>query len=144
MICLWKLIISAKTLSISAWRVCLGPSERTDTSPTSSIWWSYDWNVLFSKTDQNCSSGTHSITGKFLLKISCGKPWISQPNLHQIQLSGTVSESSGRADSKTVIGFQIWPRFEGVIEVSLGDNWKDHCWMYLFCIYLKAEKLRQF
>ena len=102
----------------------LGPSERTDIPSTSSIWWSYHWNVLFSKTDQNCSSGTDSITGKFLLKMSCVLPSISQPNIPQIQLSGTVLESSGRADSKTVIGFQIWPIFEGLIEVSLGDKWK--------------------
>ena len=54
--------------------------------------------------------------------MSCTKPQITQPNLHQIQLSGTVLESSGRADSKTVIGFQIRQRFEGDIEVSLGDK----------------------
>ena len=61
----------------------------------------------FPKTGQNCSSGTDSITGKFLLKMTCVLPSISQPNIAQIQLSGTVLESSGRADSKTVIGFQI-------------------------------------
>ena len=47
--------------------------------------------------------------------------------LSQIQLSGTVLESSGWADSETAINFHIWTRFEGVIEVSLGDNWNFHC-----------------
>ena len=56
--------------------------------------------------------------------MSCEKPLVSQPNLHQIQLSGTVLESSGPADSETAVDFYIWPRFEGVIEVSLGDKWK--------------------
>ena len=32
------------------------------------------------------------------------------------KLSGTVLESSGRADSKTVPGFDNWPKFDGVIE----------------------------
>ena len=36
----------------------------------------------------------------------CVLPSISQPNLHQIQLSGGVLESSGHADFKTVIDFQ--------------------------------------
>ena len=56
--------------------------------------------------------------------MSCGKPQLSQPNLHQIQLSGTVLESSGPADSESAIGFSIWPWFDGVIGVSLGDSWK--------------------
>ena len=45
-------------------------------------------------------------TGKFRHDMTCGKPSISQPNLHQIPLSGGVSESSGRADFKTAIDFQ--------------------------------------
>ena len=67
--------------------------------------------------------------------MSCGKPQLSQPNLHQIQLSGTVLESSGPADSETAIDFNIWPRFEGVIEVSLGDNWNLHCCILYTDIY---------
>ena len=63
--------------------------------------------------------------------MGCVKPLVSQPNLHQIQLSGTFLESSGRADFETAIDFNIWPRFEGVIEVSLGDNWNPHCCIYL-------------
>ena len=70
------------------------------------------------------SFGTDLITGNFSFKMSCTKPQITQPFLHQMQLSGTVLESSGHVDSKTVIGFWIWPSFEGVIEVSLGDKWK--------------------
>ena len=99
-------------------------SDGPTTSTTYRIRWSFSWDDYFPMTDQNCSSGTDSITGKFLLKMTCVLPSISQPNIAQIQLSGTVLESSGRADSKTVIGFQIWPIFEGVIEVSLGDKWK--------------------
>ena len=34
--------------------------------------------------------------------MTCVLPTITQPILHQIQLSGGVSESSGRADFKTV------------------------------------------
>ena len=48
--------------------------------------------------------------------IYCLLPWLSQPNLGQIKLSGTVLESSGQADSKTVPGFDVWTKFEGVIE----------------------------
>ena len=66
--------------------------------------------------------------------MSCGKPLVSQPNLYQIQLSGTVLESSGQADSETAIDFNIWPRFEGVIEVSLGDKWNFH-----YCITFKES-----
>ena len=57
--------------------------------------------------------------------IYCLLPWLSQPNLGQIKLSGTVLESSGRADSKTVPGFDNWPRFVGVIEqnkISIPDK----------------------
>ena len=45
--------------------------------------------------------------------MSCVLPSISQPNIAQIQLSGTVLESSGHADSKTVIEIQDWPRIHG-------------------------------
>ena len=73
--------------------------------------------------------------------MSCDKPLVSQPNLHQIQLSGTVLESSGQADSETAIDFNIWPRFEGVIEVSLGDNWNFHC---CICSTKEAKKCKSF
>ena len=43
----------------------------------------------------------------------CVQPSIFQPNLHQIQQSGGFSESSGHADSKTVIEIQDCPRFHG-------------------------------
>ena len=38
------------------------------------------------------------------------------------KLSGTVLESSGRADSNTVHGFDNWPRFVGVIEQNKISN----------------------
>ena len=41
----------------------------------------------------------------------CLWPSLTQPNLGQIKLLGTVLESSGRADSKTVPGFDNQPRF---------------------------------
>ena len=41
---------------------------------------------------------------------------ITPTNLGQLSKSGTVLESSGRADSKTIPGFDNWPRFVGVIE----------------------------
>ena len=46
----------------------------------------------------------------------CLWPSLTHANLGQIQLPGTVLESSGRADSKTIPGFDNWPRFVGVIE----------------------------
>ena len=67
--------------------------------------------------------------------MSFEKPLVSQPNFHQIQLSGTVLESSGPVDSETAIDFNILPRFEGVIKVSLGDNWKEHC-----CMSIKTQE----
>ena len=102
-------------------------SEQAGTPLTSRIWLSFDWDISFYKTDHNYSCATDSITGFFFDLMSCDKPLVSQPNILQIQLSGTVLESSGPADSETVIDFHIWPKFEGVIEVSLGDNWKEHC-----------------
>ena len=44
--------------------------------------------------------------------IKCVKLQITQPKLHQIKDIGGVLESSGCADSKTVIGIPIWPRFD--------------------------------
>ena len=60
--------------------------------------------------------------------IYCLLPWLSQPNLGQIKLSGTVLESSGRADSKIVPGFDNWPRFVGVIEQNkILDSFDKYC-----------------
>ena len=53
---------------------------------------------------------------KMLVIRLCLWPWLTQAILGQIQLSGTVLESSGQADLKTVPGFDNWPKFEGVIE----------------------------
>ena len=52
-------------------------------------------------------------TGKFCHGLTYAWPAISQPNLHQIQQLGGVSEPSGHADSKTVIEIQDCPRFHG-------------------------------
>ena len=46
----------------------------------------------------------------------CLWPSLTHSNLGQILLPGTVLESSWRADSKTVPGFDNWPRFVGVIK----------------------------
>ena len=54
--------------------------------------------------------------------MTCVKPSISQSILHQIQQSGGVLESSGRADSKTVIGFHISPRFVGEKDQNIRDK----------------------
>ena len=45
--------------------------------------------------------------GKFCDDMTCVLPSISQPNLYQIQLLRGVSESSGPAESKTVIEIQF-------------------------------------
>ena len=55
----------------------------------------------------------------------CVQPSIFQPNLHQIQQSGGFSESSGHADSKTVIEIQDWPRFHGEKD-KLWETGSDH------------------
>ena len=41
---------------------------------------------------------------------------MSQPKLSQIGHVGGVLKTSGPADSKSVPGFDNWPRFVGVIE----------------------------
>ena len=46
----------------------------------------------------------------------CLQPQISQPKLGQIGHVGGVLKTSGPADSKSVPGFNNWPRFVGVIE----------------------------
>ena len=46
----------------------------------------------------------------------CLEPQISQPKLGQIGHVGGVLKMSGPADSKSVHGFDTWPRFVGVIE----------------------------
>ena len=46
----------------------------------------------------------------------CILSWLTQPNFGQIGLQGTVLESSGHADSKTVPVSENWPRFAGVID----------------------------
>ena len=55
----------------------------------------------------------------------CLQPQISQPKLGQIGQVGGILETSGPADSKTVPGFDNWPRFVGVIEqnkISIHDK----------------------
>ena len=95
---------------------CIICSSVPKTYHTSRSWWIVDWDVEFQKPDHHSSFGTDSITGNFLFKMSCTKPQITQPNLHQIQLSGTVLESSEHTDSKTVLDFDNWPIFVRVIE----------------------------
>ena len=104
-----------------------GVSECSDglkASHSSRICWSFGWDVQFHETGHNCSSATDSITGNLIFNMTCVLPSISQPNLHQIQKVRGASEPSGPADSETAIGFCIWARFRGFIEVFLGDKWK--------------------
>ena len=61
--------------------------------------------------------------GKFCDDMTCVLPSISQPNLYQIQLLGGVSESSGPAESKTVIEIQFWARFHGEKRENVRDKW---------------------
>ena len=67
--------------------------------------------------------------------IDCLLPWLSQPNLGQIKLSGTVLEPSGQADSKTVPGFDNWPRFVGVIEQNKIQRTYEHDCIVGPCLY---------
>ena len=82
--------------------------EDSKTVPESWIWQRIAW--------VNQGQRQSLITSIFFKLILCLLPWLSQPNLGQIQLSGTVLESSGRADYKNVHGFDNWPRIVGVIE----------------------------
>ena len=72
------------------------------------------WYKIF--RNQEISSWFLHFTGNFENDIICQKPQISQPKLGQFQHSGGVLESSGRADFKTVLGFEIWARFIGDIK----------------------------
>ena len=60
---------------------------------------------------------------KFCDDMTCVLPSISQPNLYQIQLLGGVLESSGPAESKTVIEIQFWVRFHGEKWENVRDKW---------------------
>ena len=82
--------------------------EDSKTVPESWIWPRIAW--------VNQGQRQSLISSIFLKLIYCLLPWLSQPNLGQIKLLGTVLESSGRADSKTVPGFDNRPRFVGVIK----------------------------
>ena len=82
--------------------------EVSKTVPGSWIWPRFAW--------VNEGQRQSLISSIFLKLIYYLLPWLSQPNLGQIKLSGTVLESSGQADSKTVPGFDNRPRFVGVIE----------------------------
>ena len=72
------------------------------------------WYKIF--RNHEISSWFYHFTGNFENDTICRKPQISQPKLGQFQHSGGVLESSGRADFKTVLGFEIWTRFVGDIK----------------------------
>ena len=65
-----------------------------------------------------CSFGA----GKFFDDMTCFLPSISQPNIYQIQLLRGVSESSGPAESKTVIEIQFSARFHGEQRENVRDR----------------------
>ena len=58
----------------------------------------------------------------------CLQPQISQPKLGQIGHVGGVLKTSGPADSKSVPGFNNWPRFVGVIEQKkISNSYENYC-----------------
>ena len=58
----------------------------------------------------------------------CLWPQISQPKLGQVAHVGGVLKTSGPADSKSVPGFKIWPRFAWVIEQNkISDSFDKYC-----------------
>ena len=73
----------------------------------------------------------------------CLQPQISQPKLGQIGHVGGVLKTSGPADSKSVPGFDNWPRFVGVIEQNkISNSYENYC-IYIYIaiippIYLSA------
>ena len=55
---------------------------------------------------------------------------MSQPKLGQIANVGCVLKTSGPADSKSVPGFNNWPRFVGVIEQNkISNSYENYCTM---------------
>ena len=64
-------------------------------------------NILLVNTTLISAHTCNFGAGQFCDDMTCVLPSISQPNLHQIQLLGCVSESSGPAESKTVIEIQF-------------------------------------
>ena len=64
-------------------------------------------------------------TGNFEIDITCLLLPISQATLGWFQHFGGVSESSGRAEFKTVIGIQFWARIHGEKRETVGDKWND-------------------
>ena len=79
------------------------------------------WYKIF--RNHEISSWFYHFTGNLKNDTICRKPQISEPKLDQFQHSGGVSESSGRADFKTVPGFEIWARFIGDIKGFLCPKW---------------------
>ena len=69
-----------------------------------------------------------SITIEIKIPIMCLQPQISQPKLGQIGHVGGVLKTSGPADSKTVPGFDNWPRFVGVIDqYKISNSYGQYC-----------------
>ena len=64
-------------------------------------------NILLVNTTLISALTSNFGAGKFCDDMTCVLHSISQPNLYQIQLLGGVSESSGPAESKTVIEIQF-------------------------------------
>ena len=63
------------------------------------------WYKMFSFPQ--ISSQFYHVTGNFENAMTCLLPQISQAKLGQFQLSGSVLESSGRTDFKTVPAFEF-------------------------------------
>ena len=106
--------------------------EDSKTVPESYIWPRFAW--------VNQRQRQSLIASIFLKLIYCLLPWLSQPNLGQMQLSGTVLESSGWADSRSVHGFDNWPRFVWVIEQNkISNSFCHHC---IIAIYLLDWRLK--
>ena len=75
----------------------------------------------------------------------CLWSWLTQAILGQIELSGTVLESSGRADFRTVPGFDNWPRFVGVIEQNkISDSFCHYCIITSLRLHIQLGKAPQY
>ena len=65
----------------------------------------------------------------------CLEPQISQPKLGQIGHVEGVLKTSRPADSKSVPGFKIWPRFAWVIEQNkISDSFDKYCRTRIICL----------
>ena len=101
--------------------------RRFHTVPDLWIWWRIDWVIQGWRQSSISKESVKTWREvKFWNALKCLRPWIFHPKLHQLNHVEGVSKSSWWADSETVIGSSIWPRFHGenIRNILLQTNWE--------------------